>query len=142
MTTAARRRANEETVLTMTGDTEIEELIRGYFAAVADGRWDDVLALFHPDAVLNVAGVSPKLGHERIRPFYENIGARFDRYAPTVNRVLAEGTAARGGGVAILVLNAVNRAGEPIEVHTADDFEIEDGRIRSLRIIFDTRLMR
>jgi ketosteroid isomerase-like protein len=124
------------------GGALIERLVRGYFAAVAEGRWDDVLALFHHDAELNVAGVSPKRGHARIRPFYENIGVRFDRYAPTVNRVLAEGTMERGAGVAILVLNAVSRAGEPIEVHTADDFAIEDGRIRSLRIIFDTGLMR
>ena len=128
----------------MTNDATapLENIVRSYFSAVAEGRWDDVLALFHEDAVLNVAGVSPKHGHERLRPFYENIGARFDRYAPTVNRVLAEGNLERGGAVAILVLNAVSRAGEPIEVHTADDFAIEDGRIRSLRIIFDTGLMR
>ncbi len=120
----------------------LEQIVRGYFSAVADGRWDDVLALFHPDAVLNVAGASPKHGHERLRPFYENIGARFDRYAPTVNRVLTEGTLDHGAAVAILVLNATSRKGEAIEVHTADDFTIEDGRIRTLRIIFDTGLMR
>jgi ketosteroid isomerase-like protein len=100
------------------------------------------LRCFHPDAILNVAGASPKHGHERLRPFYENIGARFDRYAPTVNRVLTEGTLEHGAAVAILVLNATSRQGEAIEVHTADDFTIEDGRIRTLRIIFDTCLMR
>jgi ketosteroid isomerase-like protein len=129
--------------LTTASETSpIVDLIQGYFAAVAEARWDDVVSLFHHDAVLNVAGVSPKHGHERIRPFYENIGARFDRYAPTVLRVLSEGSMEHGAGVAILVLNAVSRAGAPIKVPTADDFVIENGRIRSLRIIFDTGLMR
>jgi ketosteroid isomerase-like protein len=120
----------------------VEAFVRGYFAAVADGRWDDVLDLFHPDAVLNVAGRSPKVGHERIRRFYENIGTRFDTYGPTVTNVLAQGTLRGATAAAMLTLRAVSTAGEQIEVPTADDFLIEDGRIRSLRIIFDTGLMR
>ena len=32
----------------------LAELVHGYFGAVADGRWDDVLGLFHDDAELNV----------------------------------------------------------------------------------------
>jgi ketosteroid isomerase-like protein len=120
----------------------LAELVHGYFGAVADGRWDDVLGLFHDDAELNVAGSRTKVGTERIRPFYENIGARFERYAPTVLDVLVDGSAERGTSAAILTLNAVSAAGEPIEVPTADHFVIDGGRIRSLRIIFDTQLMR
>jgi ketosteroid isomerase-like protein len=120
----------------------VKALVRSYFASVAEGRWEDVLALFHPDAELNVAGVRPKIGHDRIRPFYENIGDRFADYAPTVTTVLAEGNLERAVASAMLVLNAVNREGERVQVPAADDFVIEEGCIRSLRIIFDTQLMR
>jgi ketosteroid isomerase-like protein len=120
----------------------VKALVRSYFAAVAEGRWDDVLELFHPDAELNVPGVRTKIGHERIRPFYANIGDRFAEYAPTVTQVLAEGSLESAAASAMLTLNAVDLAGEPIEVPAADDFVIEGGRIRSLRIIFDTKQMR
>ena len=116
--------------------------MRSYFKAVDDGRWDDVLALFHDDGVLNVAGRRAKVGHERIRPFYENIGTRFDTYGPTVTGVFADGSLDSATAAAFLTLNAVSAAGEPIEVPAADDFRIEGGKIRSLQIIFDTNLMR
>jgi ketosteroid isomerase-like protein len=124
------------------GPEFLTELVRGYFVAVADGRWDDVLGLFQADAVLNVAGRRPKVGTERIRPFYENLASRFERYQPTILDILVDGGAERGTAAAILTLNAVSAAGEPIEVPTADHFVIDGGSIRSLRIIFDTQLMR
>jgi ketosteroid isomerase-like protein len=35
----------------------------------------------------------------------------------------------------------VDRSGKPVEVFAADNFRIEDGKIRELRIIFDTGRM-
>jgi ketosteroid isomerase-like protein len=119
----------------------LEGLVRGYFTAVAEGRWDDIIAMFHEDATLLVPAVRPKHGHDRIRPFYVNIGERFVRYRPTVHVVIAEGTMAQGTASATVELNAIAHDGHHINNIAVDKFIIEDGRFRSLRIIFDTAPM-
>jgi ketosteroid isomerase-like protein len=117
---------------------QLKDLVRGYFTAVAEGRWDDiVMAMFHEDATLTVPLVPVKHGHARIRPFYVNIGERYAQYRPTVHVVIVEGTVASAIASATVELNAVTHEGRPVSNVAVDKFVIEDGRFRALRIIFD-----
>ena len=120
---------------------QLKDLVRGYFTAVAEGRWDDIVAMFHEDATLTVPLVRVKHGHARIRPFYVNIGERYARYRPTVHVVIAEGTLASAKASATVELNAVTHEGRAVNNVAVDKFVIEDGRFRALRIIFDTAPM-
>ena len=120
---------------------QLEGLVRGYFNAVAERRWDDIIAMFHEDATLRVPVVRPKHGHDRIRPFYLNIGDRYVRYRPTLHLVIAEGTMAQATASATVELNALTHEGRHVNNIAVDKFVIEDGRFRSLQIIFDTAPM-
>ncbi len=120
---------------------QLKDLVRGYFTAVAEGRWDDIVAMFHEDATLTVPLVRVKHGHARIRPFYVNIGERYARYRPTVHVVIVEGTLASAIASATVELNAVTHEGRLVNNVAVDKFVIEDGRFRALRIIFDTAPM-
>ena len=120
---------------------QLEGLVRGYFSAVAERRWDDIIAMFHEDATLTVPVVRPKYGHDRIRPFYVNIGDRYVRYRPTLHLVIPEGTMAQATASATVELNALTHEGRHVNNIAVDKFVIEDGRFRALRIIFDTAPM-
>jgi ketosteroid isomerase-like protein len=120
---------------------QLEGLVRGYFSAVAERRWDDIIAMFHEDATLTVPVVRPKYGHDRIRPFYVNIGDRYVRYRPTLHVVIPEGTMAQATASATVELNAMTHEGRHVNNIAVDKFVIEDGRFRSLQIIFDTARM-
>ncbi len=120
-----------------TVNEEAKTLVRSYFAAVNDERWDDVMALYHEDAVVHVAGKRPKHGYEQIRPFYEDIGTRFEKHVAEIRLLLAEGDVA----AATIEYDGRNADGRSVSVFAADNFLFEDGRIRELRIIFDTGRM-
>jgi ketosteroid isomerase-like protein len=111
-----------------------KELVRSYFQAVNDERWDDVMALYHEDAVLHVPGKRPKSGHEQIRPFYEDIGTRFAKHVAGIRLLLAEDDVAS----ATIEYEGSNTDGRPVSVFACDNFVFEAGRIRELRIVFDS----
>lgn len=114
-----------------------KELVRAYFSAVNDERWDDVMALYHEDAVLHVPGKLPKRGYEQIRPFYEDIGKRFDKHVAEIRLLLAEDDLA----AATIEYEGKHPDGRPVSVFACDNFVFEDGRIRELRIVFDSARM-
>lgn len=118
----------------MSAAEHAKDLVRGYFAAVNDERWDDVVALFHDDASLYVPSVRPKHGKERIRSFYESIGRSFASHETSIVFLIAEGDRA----AATIRYDGVSADGTPVVVHATDTFTCEDGRIRELRIVFDT----
>jgi ketosteroid isomerase-like protein len=111
-----------------------EDLVRAYFQAVNDERWDDVLALYHDDAVLHVPGRRPKEGKDRIRPFYLNIGDRFDKHVAHLTLLLADDKVA----AATVRYDGTDRDGKAVDVYACDNFRFDGGRIRELRIVFDS----
>jgi len=121
----------------MVANEASKQLVQSYFQAVNEERWDDVMALYHEDAVLHVPGKRPKQGHAQIRPFYEDIGTRFDRHVAEIRLLLAEDDLA----AATIEYEGRNADGRPVSVFAADNFWFEDGRIKELRIIFDSARM-
>jgi uncharacterized protein len=109
-------------------------MIRAYFAAVNEERWDDVMALYDENARLTVPGVPAKHGKAQIRRFYDDLGRRFERHEAEVDVVLAEGNRA----MATISYSSSTRDGRAVEFWASDTFTIEDGLIKDLRIIFDS----
>lgn len=112
-------------------------LVRAYFKAVNEERWDDVLALYRDDAVLYVPGRRPKEGKDRIRPFYVNIGDRFDKHVAELTLLLADDEVA----AATVRYDGTDRDGKAVDVYACDNFRFDEGRIRELRIVFDSAQM-
>lgn len=53
----------------------IQRLLASYGHALDDGRVDDVLALWEPDGVFELAGVGDFQGVDALREFYQGLGA-------------------------------------------------------------------
>jgi ketosteroid isomerase-like protein len=111
-----------------------KQLIRGYFKAVNEERWEDVMALYRPDAVLNIPGRPPKVGHDRIRPFYEDLGQRYEKHTAELRLLLAEDNIA----AATVEYEDRNADGREVSLFACDNFVFEDGLINELRIAFDS----
>lgn len=104
-----------------------------YFTAANAERWDDVLASFHEDAVIEVPAQPPKHGLTEIRRFYEAVPRLFPAHYDDPVVLLVEGDDA----MAAIHFTGHTPEGRPATFWAADHFHFEDGRIRGLRIIFD-----
>lgn len=114
-------------------------LVQSYFAAANEERWDDLLELFHEDAVVNVPAVDPKRGHAEIRNFYEAVPRMFGNHYDDPRLILAEGDHA----MASIEFTGTSLDGtRRVHFWAADTFHFEAGRIRSLRILFDPGRLR
>lgn len=114
--------------------TATKAMVYGYYAAVNDGRWADVVGFFHDDAVLLVPSQLPKVGREVILKFYESHGRRFHEHHDDVPLLMLDGNRV----MTLVDFNGVDRNGNVVRFWTAGIFTIEDGKIRQYRVIFDT----
>lgn len=56
----------------------IRDLVARYNANGDTGRFDQVLELFAPDAVMEIEGEAPKVGHDEIRTIFTGAAGRAD----------------------------------------------------------------
>jgi ketosteroid isomerase-like protein len=111
----------------------LKERVRAYFDAANGERWDEVVASFHDDAVLEVPAQPARRGVAEIRRFYEAVPRLFPEHYDDPVLILAEGDDA----VAAIDFRGRTPDGRAAHFWAADKFRFEDGRIRELRIIFD-----
>ena len=114
--------------------TATRAMVYAYYQAVNDGRWTDVAAFFHDDAVLLVPSQVPKVGRETILRFYESHGRRFPEHHDDVPLLMLDGNRV----MTLVDFNGVDRNGNVVRFWTAGIFTIESRRIRQYRVIFDT----
>ena len=114
--------------------TAIRAMVYGYYQAVNDGRWQDVVDYFHDDAVLLVSSQVPKVGRETILRFYESHGRRYPEHHDDVPLLMLDGNRV----MTLVDFNGVDVNGNVVRFWTAGIFTIEDRRIRQYRVIFDT----
>jgi 3-hydroxybutyryl-CoA dehydrogenase len=116
----------------------LKDLVRRYAAAINDERWDDLLKLFQEDATIS-SPLALVTGHAGILRWFQATGKRFSTHVDTVAEVVAKGTMEAGEAAATIDVLAIERSdGRQRDFVAADDFVIEAGRIRSLRMIFDS----
>lgn len=114
--------------------TAMRAFVYGYYQAVNESRWSDVVACFHEDAVLLVPSQLPKVGHEKIREFYEYHGAYSPEHHDDIPLMMLDGNRV----MTLVDHHGVDKHGREIRLWTAGIFTLEDGLIRQYRVIFDT----
>ncbi len=128
--------AQSERAAARTGhdQTAVKALVYSYYAAVNESRWDDVVNLFHEDAVLLIPSQLPKIGHRAIRTFYEYHGAYSPQHHDDVPLLMTDGNRA----MTLVDHHGIDKHGHKVHLWTAGIFTIETGKIRQYRVIFDT----
>ena len=114
--------------------TSLKALVYAYYKAVNDSRWDDVVNFFHEDGVLLVPSQLPKVGHEKIREFYEYHGAYSPMHHDDIPLLMVDGNHV----MTLVDHHGFDKHERFIRLWTGGFFTIEDGRFRQYRVLFDT----
>jgi hypothetical protein len=118
---------------------EQQRVVDAYFDGVNADRFEDVAALFAPDAELIAPGVKPRRGPEQIAPYFARALSAYPGHHDQPTRVVhAENTAT----VEIRFTGELDN-GAPLEFDAVDVFDF-DGQHRIARLLtaYDSHLVR
>jgi ketosteroid isomerase-like protein len=110
---------------------EQEALIRRYLAAMEKADLDGVLACFAPTGT----AMSPTYGEMPVRAFYETLFADTIEVRLEVKSIYAA-TETAGKWMAHFAYHWKRKKGAIVDTELVDLFEISDGKIDRLRVIF------
>lgn len=116
-------------------DARVPEVVRRYFAAVNDRRFDDLPELFAPDAELRPVGSAPRVGRDAIAAYYPEILSGFAEGFDDPRRAHVADTAV----TVEIAFTGRTRRGREVAFEAIDVFELDhDGRIARLSLWYDT----
>jgi hypothetical protein len=107
----------------------------GYFDGINEERFEDVAALFTPDAVLRAPGFPPRRGREAIAAYLRGVLAAYPVHRDQPTRTLL------AGRTAAVEIHYTGRLadGTPLEFEAVDVFDFTpDAQIASLRTWYDS----
>ena len=112
----------------------MEELIRSYFRLINEDKFDEFFALFDPDAELSAPFGFKAKGIEKIKPFYLPVPDNFPEHEDIPAKIIIS------GNNAAVFINFIGKKkdGTPVSFNAMDWFVIENGKIKSLNIFFDS----
>lgn len=116
----------------------VKQIVYSYAEAINAERFNDLLELFSEDATIS-SPLASVTGHKGILRWFQATAERFAPHVDEVVEVLVDGTPDAALAAATIEVHAVERDGTVREFTAADDFVIAGGRIRRLRMVFDTR---
>jgi len=115
----------------------IPEIVETYFRLVNAEKFEALFELFHPEVEFRAPFGFRARGLEKVKPFYLSVPVNYPEHVDTPLEVLTAGNRA-----AVLIdFRGRNRQGTPVVFRASDWFGIENGRIRSLEIFFDSQAL-
>jgi ketosteroid isomerase-like protein len=116
----------------------VHKTLEAYFSAVNEDRFDDVAALFAPDATLSAPGVGP-LGPDEIAPYLAKALSGYPTHHDEPTRTLL----AEHAATVEITFTGAMADGTPITFEALDVFDFDaHGRITRLRTWFDSHELR
>lgn len=109
------------------------QVAQAYFDAVNERRFDDLAALFHDDAELRPVGSRPRIGRDDIAGYYAPLLAGFtmSHDDPRALHVAGEVVTAE------IAFTGTTVTGREVAFDAVDVFRVREGRISTLRILYD-----
>ena len=115
-------------------EEQTREIVTSYFRLVNEEKFDEFFALFHPDIEMNAPFGFSARGLDEVKPFYLRVPKNYPDHVDTPEIILVSGNRA----AVFIDFTGKTRKGIPVAFKASDWFEIEDGKIRSLNIFFDS----
>ena len=111
----------------------VEEVVKLYLHALEKGSYEDVVKLFTEDAVV----VSPLYGTVKASDFYRDLFKDTSKSKITLLDVFVSKNNEQVG-VAYFRYEWTLKDGSTVSFECVDVFELEEGKIKKLKIIYDT----
>ena len=110
------------------------EVVKSYFRLVNEEKFDEFFNLFDPDVEFKAPYNFQTKGLENIKPFYLRVPADYPEHVDTPECILAS-----GDRVAVYIdFVGKSKKGQSVCFKATDWFQIENGKIKSLNIFYDS----
>lgn len=113
--------------------SDVPEVVRAYFAAVNDRRFDDLAALLTEDAELRPVGSPPRRGREDVAAYYPPLLAGFTSSFDDAHTFHVAGDVV----TVEIAFRGETAEGRTVAFDAVDLFRLREGRIASIRILYD-----
>ncbi len=115
-------------------EEKIREVVESYFRLVNEEKFEEFFSLFAPDVKFKAPFNFTAQGLDNIKPFYLQVPQNYPEHVDTPEHILVSGNRA---AVFIDFIGKTSE-GRPVAFKATDWFEIENGKIKSLNIFFDS----
>jgi len=113
---------------------KIRETVENYFRLVNEEKFDEFFELFDPDVEFKAPYNFKARGLDNVKPFYLRVPADYPEHVDTPEEILVSGNRA----AVFIDFKGRTKDGISVDFKATDWFRIEDGKIKSLNIFFDS----
>jgi len=118
-------------------EQQVRDIVTSYFRLVNEESFEALFALFHEDVVFSAPYGFHARGLDQVKPFYLQVPVNYPDHVDTPEEILVAGNRA----AVFIDFVGKTRDGRPVTFQASDWFEMEDGKIRSLHIFFDSHAL-
>jgi ketosteroid isomerase-like protein len=118
-------------------EDQVRKTVESYFRLVNEEKFDEFFALFDPDVEFKAPFNFTARGLEEVKPFYLRVPTDYPHHVDTPEEILVSGNRA----AAYIDFVGTSKEGVSVAFKAADWFRVEDGKIKSLNIFYDSHYL-
>ncbi len=112
----------------------MEEIIRKYFKLINEEKFEEFFRLFDPEVDFHAPFDFHVKGLDKVKPFYLQVPVNYPEHVDTPEEIAISGNRA----AVFIDCKGKTKKGRHVAFKAADWFIVEDGKIKSLNIFFDS----
>ncbi len=115
-------------------EEKIKEVVKTYFRLINEEKFDEFFELFDPDVEFHAPFDFHAKGLEKVKPFYLGVPKNYPEHVDTPEEINVSGNRA----AVFIDFTGKDKKGVPASFKATDWFLIENGKIKSLNIFYDS----
>jgi len=115
-------------------EEQVKETVKKYFRLVNEEKFNELFELFDPDVEFKAPYNFHARGLENLKSFYLQVPTNYPDHVDTPEEILVSGNKA----AVFIDFKGRSKKGTSVFFKATDWFVIEDGKIKSLNIFFDS----
>ena len=118
-------------------EEKVRKTVESYFRLVNEERFDEFFALFDPEVEFKAPFNFVAQGLEKVKPFYLRVPVDYPHHVDSPEVILVSGNRA----AVFIDFVGTSKEGVRVAFKATDWFRVEDGKIKSLNIFYDSHYL-